>query len=179
MEQPAAPPQAPAPPIQPVKEPSASDHGIDDVSVGPNATPRNFGAPGGSLPGLGPPGTPGGLEATRHPQYLQVKLDGYVPAAFSGQLHAFLIRLISCGVHPVTANNPDLAVEADVTFGVNGVVTSARLTNVGAFPDDPVYPMASARLMKALSNPSCSFMTLPPLTYASWRSVHVSFYQHY
>ena len=173
----AATPQRRAPPL-PAQQ-------IDDAAVGPNLTEGDIGRMSAMSQSHGAPGEPSdaanragnGGTSTVHPQYLQIRLNGYVSAGFSAQLQRFLIRLIACGVHPITVTNPNLAVEADVTFAANGAIQVARLTNENAFPDDPVYPRAAERLMTALTNPACTYMELPPFAYSSWRSAHVSFYQ--
>ncbi len=141
------------------------DDGIKESAVGPN------------LGGMGPTGSGSMRDGRRHPQYLELQLGGFVRSSDSGDLHEFLLRLISCGVVPISSPNPNLSVEANVTFSPQGTLLTAQLTNQSEFGADPGYQKASRKLLNALANPVCAHIHLPVQYYPAWRAVHISFFQ--
>ncbi len=143
-------------------------------------------APGGAAGGMLGGGSAGraasarpgsGADPSMRPQYVMVRLRSGIGMGLSPELHNFLTRLIACGVRPLQVKNPTLFVQANLTFTPDGRVASATLTNGNEFPNDPDYGRAADRLMRAVSDANCTYFTLPLMTYRSWQSAQVSFYQ--
>ncbi len=164
---------------------------LDDAQPTDGVAPANLGAEAPPDPAAKPltanglPGTcPTGATATagqqansdRHAQYLQVCLKEGIDGSFMAPMQRFLLSLVACGVTPMQASDPNMSVEADVTFAPSGVVQQAVLTNGREFARNTQYPVAASRLMRVLLNPACDHIGLPPSLYQSWHQVHVTVY---
>ena len=60
------------------------------------------------------------------------------------------------------------------TVGRDGRVTSARIENLSRM-SDPFYRAAAESAQRAMLNPSCQPLKLPPQKYEQWKDLRIDF----
>ena len=66
-------------------------------------------------------------------------------------------------------------VEIRVEVNPDMTVRTARITDVARMNSDPFYRTAAESALRAVLNPRCSPLQLPPKKYEEWRSMVLSF----
>ncbi|MBV9859637.1 MAG: hypothetical protein JO038_05995 [Alphaproteobacteria bacterium] len=69
----------------------------------------------------------------------------------------------------------DLVIEVKVEVNVDGTVQQARIVDLGRYAADISFRAAADSAIRAVRNPRCSPLRLPPEKYDSWRSLDLFF----
>lgn len=72
-------------------------------------------------------------------------------------------------------DDKDLVVEMRVSVDRDGDVSQATILASGSTPSDPVFPAAAASARRALFNPQCRPLRLPPDKYEYWKEFIMDF----
>ncbi len=74
-----------------------------------------------------------------------------------------------------SANAEDMAVEVRVTVNADRTVRDARIIDVGRYNRDTSYRAAADSALRALKNPRCTPLNLPPEKYSQWQNMIINF----
>lgn len=92
------------------------------------------------------------------------------------ELDALKRQLIQCWYFPAGARDArDLVVEISVIVNRDRTVRQARINDVSRMRRDPFYRSAAESARRAVLNPRCSPLKLPPAKYDLWRSMTLTF----
>ncbi|MDP6390203.1 MAG: cell envelope integrity protein TolA [Alphaproteobacteria bacterium] len=81
-----------------------------------------------------------------------------------------------CWVFPAGAKNPeDLIVEIKLELNQDGTVRRAEIVDKFRIQLDPFYRAAAESALRAVLNPRCSPLKLPPEKYSEWKSMTLGF----
>jgi len=81
-------------------------------------------------------------------------------------------QLIPCFNPPFGAKEkPDLAAEIRVVMNRDGTVQQARVVDQAQYASDQIYRAIADAGMRALRNPNCSPLRLPPDRYDMWQTI--------
>ncbi|MBI1209799.1 MAG: hypothetical protein GC191_21270 [Azospirillum sp.] len=72
-------------------------------------------------------------------------------------------------------NAKDLVVEIKVEVGPDRVVRAARVVDLPRMGQDPLFRSAAERAVRAVLNPACNPLPLPPHDYEKWRDITFTF----
>jgi hypothetical protein len=85
-------------------------------------------------------------------------------------------QLIPCFNPPFGAKEkPDLTADIRVVMNRDGTVQQARIVDQGQYASDQIYRAIADAGMRALRNPSCSPLRLPPDRYEMWQTFTLGF----
>ena len=113
-------------------------------------------------------------------QQQQAKASSQPVAPLGPQLTTSEIDLVKqqiqrCWNPPAGARQAhDLIVDISAEVGPDGRVLTAQITSTGRM-SDPFYRAAAESALRAVLNPSCSPLKLPPEKYAQWRNLSLTF----
>ena len=92
------------------------------------------------------------------------------------ELDAFKYQLEPCWNIPAGAKfAEDLAVEVKVSMARDGTVKNASVLDKGRYNRDSTFRAAADSALRALRNPRCSPLKLPPEKYDQWKSILINF----
>ena len=92
------------------------------------------------------------------------------------ELDALKRQIERCWYFPAGARNArDLVVEIKVLVNRDRTVRQARIVDVARMRRDPFYRSAAESARRAVLNPRCSPLKLPPAKYDLWRSMTLTF----
>ena len=92
------------------------------------------------------------------------------------ELDALKRQIERCWNFPAGARNArDLVVEIKVLVNRDRTVRQARIVDVARMRRDPFYRSAAESARRAVLNPRCSPLKLPPAKYDLWRSMTLTF----
>jgi hypothetical protein len=66
--------------------------------------------------------------------------------------------------------SPDLVADIRVSMNIDGTVQQARIVDTGRYGSDPVFRALADSGVRALRNPQCAPLKLPPEKYDLWKS---------
>ncbi len=93
-----------------------------------------------------------------------------------GEMDALRAQIARCWSVPAGARDAEnLVVEIRVEVNPDMTVRSARILDVSRMNRDPFYRTAAESALRAVLNPRCSPLQLPPQKYEEWRSMVLSF----
>ncbi|MHA1537204.1 MAG: hypothetical protein ACTSUD_06590 [Alphaproteobacteria bacterium] len=94
----------------------------------------------------------------------------------SSELDALKRQIVQCWYFPAGARDAkDLVVEISVVVNRDRTVRQARIVDVARMRRDPFYRSAAESARRAMLNPRCSPLKLPPEKYDLWRSMTLTF----
>lgn len=114
-------------------------------------------------------------------QLISARASSQPKAPLGAQLTASELDLIRqqierCWNIPEGArNDKDLVVEIEVSVGRDGNVRQAQILASGSTTSDPVFHAAADSARRALFNPQCRPLRLPPDKYESWKEFIMDF----
>lgn len=92
------------------------------------------------------------------------------------EMDAFKQGLMRCWVVPIGAKNAeDLVVEVRVLINPDRTVQKATILNESRYNRDTHFRAAADAALRALRNPSCSPLQLPPERYDQWKTTVIEF----
>ena len=92
------------------------------------------------------------------------------------ELDAIRRQISNCWLVPAGAKNAeDLVVAARVFMRQDRTVQSVEILDSARMASDPFFRAAAESAIRALRNPSCSPLELPPEKYESWRTFTITF----
>jgi len=93
-----------------------------------------------------------------------------------GEMDALRAQIAQCWSVPAGARDAEnLIVEIRVVVNPDMTVQSARISDVARMNSDPFYRTAAESALRAVLNPRCSPLQLPPNKYDEWRTMVLSF----
>src|SRR5262249_26302093 len=72
-------------------------------------------------------------------------------------------------------NAQDLIVDIHVELGPDGVVPLAQIVDTSRYASDSYFRAAADSALRAIKNPKCSPLKVPPGKYDQWKSMTLSF----
>src|SRR5579885_3210258 len=69
----------------------------------------------------------------------------------------------------------DLVIDVHVEVNPDGTVSSVRLENTARYNSDPFFRAAADSAVRAIKNPQCSPLKLPPDKYEQWKTMTLTF----
>ena len=92
------------------------------------------------------------------------------------ELDAFVYQLAPCWNVPTGVKYAeDLAVEIRVSMNRDMTVRDARVMDRGRYGRDSAFRAAADSAVRALRNPRCSPLKLPPEKYNLWKTIIINF----
>jgi outer membrane biosynthesis protein TonB len=93
-----------------------------------------------------------------------------------GEQNAVLAQLAKCWNVPTGARYAeDLIVDLRLVINPDRTVQSAKVVDQGRYNRDSFYRAAADTALRAVRNPSCSPLELPPEKYQEWRYLRLTF----
>ena len=94
----------------------------------------------------------------------------------SSEMDAVRQQVMGCWLEPTgLKEGANLIVEVQVEVNRDRTVRSAKVVNNGRMYSDPFYRTLGESAVRALYNPRCSPLQLPPDKYSTWRSITFRF----
>jgi outer membrane biosynthesis protein TonB len=69
----------------------------------------------------------------------------------------------------------DLIIDVRIEVNPDGTVSSVRLADTARYESDPYFRAAADSALRAIKNPQCSPLKLPPNKYDQWKTMSLSF----
>lgn len=92
------------------------------------------------------------------------------------EMDALRQQLSQCwSVMAGAANADDLRVELDVTVNMDRTVASAQVVDQSKYNSNPFFRAAADSAMRAMRNPNCSPLNVPPDKYNTWHKMTIVF----
>ncbi len=66
-------------------------------------------------------------------------------------------------------------IDVHVEVNPDGTVSSVRLENTARYNSDPFFRAAADSAVRAIKNPQCSPLKLPPDKYEQWKTMTLTF----
>ena len=73
------------------------------------------------------------------------------------------------------ANAADQVVEISVTVNEDRTVANAKIVDQGKYNSNPFFRAAADSAMRALRNPICTPLNVPPNKYSQWHQMTIVF----
>ncbi|MDP7669865.1 MAG: energy transducer TonB [Alphaproteobacteria bacterium] len=108
-------------------------------------------------------------------QSAQRPFDESAPMTIS-ELDAVARQFLKCWNVPAGARDAkNLLVEISVRANPDGTIRQAQILNQGRMRSDPFYRTAAESALRAVLNPICSPLKLPPEKYERWKTMRLKF----
>ncbi|MDY0028428.1 MAG: cell envelope integrity protein TolA [Pseudobdellovibrionaceae bacterium] len=92
------------------------------------------------------------------------------------EMDALRYQLSQCwSIMAGAMNSQDLAVEVRVVVNPDRTVRSAKILDQYKYNSDPFFRAAADAAVRALNNPKCTPLNLPPEKYDNWREMTINF----
>ena len=92
------------------------------------------------------------------------------------EMDAIRQQIARCWLVPAGAKQGEsLAVEIQVRMNPDRTVRDAEVVDYGRMRSDPFFRAAAESALRALRNPSCTPLNLPPEKYETWKSFTITF----
>lgn len=92
------------------------------------------------------------------------------------EMDALRQQLSQCwSVMAGAANAEDQVVELSVTVNADRTVANAKVVDMGKYSSNPFFRAAADSAMRALRNPNCTPLNVPPQKYDQWHQMRIVF----
>ncbi len=92
------------------------------------------------------------------------------------EMDAVRAQISGCWNFPAGAKYAEnLVVELQLVMNTDRTVRNAKVSNMGKYNSDPAYRAAADAAMRAVRNPRCDPLNLPPAKYSEWKTITLNF----
>ena len=125
---------------------------------------------------LTPPDDSKAEEKTPEPANQQTSVGRFTNVLSMTEMDALRYQLSQCwSIMAGAMNAEDLAVELGVIVNPDRTVRSAKILDQHRYSSDPFFRAAADAAIRALNNPKCTPLNLPPEKYDDWREMRIVF----
>jgi hypothetical protein len=93
-----------------------------------------------------------------------------------GEMQALTLQLVQCWALPILPKGKsDIAVDIDVTVNPDRTVARADIVDQARLTSDAAFRTMAEADLRAIRDPKCSPLGLPPDKYDQWKSMTIHF----